>query len=134
MNKLLALADRVEKLTGPDREVDIQIELALGLVPEPYERAVCHGVPQMYFWDREDNHAPYVTPERYTELVDDAMLLVPADRRIGLVQEPSGGWQCAMLTLGSDDRDQCMVEHIKSPALALTCAALRARAHGGGEG
>lgn len=143
MNKLLALADRVEKLTGPDREVDLEIELALGLVSEPYERAVCHGVPQMYFWDREDTHAPYVTPERYTETVDAAEMLVPkgwnwmaGNRDQPLARAYVNNGEMAFVGAGMkrNPSRQWFETTAAKPALALTACALRARAHGGGEG
>lgn len=80
--KLLELADRVEKLAGPDREVDGLIYIALYI---PAERAgrIDH-INGCVGWSPKD--APYVSAidvPRYTASLDAAMTLyVSAPDRI----------------------------------------------------
>lgn len=151
MNKLLALADRVEKLTGPDREVDAEI-YAITSEAIDYQRIAIKmsDASRLERW-----HDGWVTvygakgeadpyPEdlaRYTSSLDVAKTLVPKGWGWQLSQTGvAGAW------LISDGEQPITVDGLTfpgvtaqvgakaiSPALALTCAALRARAHGGGE-
>lgn len=149
---LIELAESCEQADGADRGINRQVALAVGwhrytpselgrsnpgwIAPEDFagetvgkdgrKRPVLDSLHGTDIW-RE--------PRDYLGSLDAAMQLVPADRRVALVQEPSGKWQCAMLTLGNDERDQCIVEHIKDAATAVAAAALRARhAMEGGNG
>lgn len=111
---LLALAERVEALTGPDREVDAEIEAA-------------RGWPDVQ-WTGE---AP-----RYTASLDAAASLVPAGWTLDTLHEwdaahlrARGPWQGMLKRRVRHNytvRSQCL--HAATPALALTAAALRARA------
>lgn len=133
MNKLLALADRVEKLTGPDREVDAEIAAVQGL------RAVDEGHP--LGWQCYDADGRITAFRRYTASIDHAMTLVPEGWG-WMVSQPneraiaSGllkAWAPVMgeVQYGCDNRHAVACA---TPALALLAASLRARAHGGGEG
>lgn len=101
------LIERIEA-DGPSRKLDVEIFRAAYRMEYRYE------------------HLDDPGPE-FTSSIDAAMMLVPDDRRVALIQQPSGAWSCAMLTLGDDYRDQCEVEDAPTPALALCAAALRAR-------
>ena len=131
MNKLLALADRVEKLTGPDRETDWRIQEALGIGKWP---AIDIWPPFMK-GSKVDKSIP-----AYTASIDAAMTLVPAEAAHHFVEQQkvfrrSADYSWARLSLVFDDGFSVGDEgRAATPALALTSASLRARAHGGGEG
>ena len=127
MSDLEKLAARVEALVGPDREVDISISTALGLVPAAYERAVIHDKPHPYFWHVEDTHAPYWIPPRFTGSLDDVRTLIGdeewdlstqhciARATVGIERDYQTSWPGHGEHAGND------------PVLALLAAALRAR-------
>ncbi|WP_394659943.1 hypothetical protein [uncultured Novosphingobium sp.] len=140
MNKLLALADRVEKLTGPDRSIDGMIAEATGEYPcwAPMQNV---RQPELFTDGKPGTRAREWLAPKFTASLDAAMTLVPE----------GWGW-----TVGDKSPDPslawCEIDHLPwhegygwaverklivqaaTPALALICAALRARAHGGGEG
>ena len=101
---LLALADRVEALTGPCRETDAEVH-----------HAILQGI----------GTGLYGTQPSYTASLDAAMTLVP-----------EGHTWSADLNLGKKAFAWCYDDKMLSgrpckaatPALALTAAALRARA------
>lgn len=103
---LLALADRVEKLTGPDREVDHEIHAKV-VAPHLYDHIM---------WPA------------YTASLDAAMTLVPegiywmAAYGKRTPQEPIGA--CALYRPGVDA--PFIEVEANSVALALTAACLRA--------
>lgn len=147
MNKLLALADRVEKLTGPDREVDLLVhntlgveyrwswvhgafdgpkDLAVEVEPEWVTFAIAEGAGAMdALWQPDVIAVP-----RYTASLDAAMTLVPE----GLWAEGSLSSPGQLEVHGPCTYDPLGKGWAATPALALCTAALRARAHGGGEG
>jgi hypothetical protein len=123
---MLALADRVESLTGPCAGDDADIELAIGnWSPEHHEA-----------WNRyqecgECANPPLTSPSPprpFTASLDAAMSLKPDGREFSI----EGGW----------DYSGCHPAHVRAtawvsgaprvyaatPALALTAASLRARA------
>jgi hypothetical protein len=113
---LTALIARVEAATGPDREVDADIAVALnvgGLADPVWKR-----LPGGKFVDR-GCAINTVSADRYTASLDAAMALVPSgvdwlldSGRIAIVgRRPAGPFTARAAT----------------PALALTAAALRAR-------
>ncbi len=110
MSKLLELADRVEALSGPDREVDCLIaDAVLGPVRKPYVRGHC---------------------EKYTASLDAAMSLVPDGCTWGLTTSQRQGTLAEVyredangLTYGRQPSGRAAL-----PAPALCAAALRARA------
>ncbi len=134
MNKLLALADRVEKLTGPDREVDAEIAACLRIGTE---HKWAFNYPE---WEgRADGRVylekggPSFAALAYTASLDAAMTLVPTGWGYGLDYAPSGSG--LRFTLGSPDLEPVFVhgDAMTFPR-AIVVASLRARAHGGGEG
>ena len=114
--ELLKLAERVEALRGPDREVD-----------EAIERAIDNYTAFKYYTLGDDDQSDYI-PTRYTASLDAAMTLVPKgwawsvlDRRTTGYSKPNG--QCWT----KEDRST-LHEDAAAPALALCAAALRALA------
>lgn len=137
---LLKMADRVEALSGPDREVDERISLAIGL---PATVTIGHEVLGNL---RQVPH----TIKRYTASLDAAMTLVPAGWWV------AGLYFCHPDFRSAGDRDwhselggpvswvqfdvvpepeyECEGGNAATPALALTAAALRALAKDRGHG
>jgi hypothetical protein len=123
--KLLELAERVEKASGPDRELDQEICRAVG--PCKYQP---DGTWITYF---EGGYSHSINPLPVTASLDAAMTLVP----------DGYGFQAKLYSESSNESEAdvwkgCDYDPIHSaeaanPALALTAAALRARA-GMGEG
>ena len=123
-SSLLALAERVEGLDGPDREVDCRIWAALNGGGFDTYAAV---VPDFGQW-----RALY-----YTASLDAAMTLVPEGLRASMTFTGLDGYSCDI----SDQRGrQIAVAYshrdperpkMPIPSLALCAAALRARAQSG---
>jgi hypothetical protein len=121
-DELLALAKRVEALTGPDREVDTWIENHLGLA---------RFEPAHPFRSHCDGHTRK-EPKLYTASLDAAMSLVPE------------GWNWGAWMRHDWLKQNAQVWHLErkgstnngdaaTPALALTAAALRAIAETEGQ-
>jgi hypothetical protein len=102
MTDLLQLADRCEKATGPDRQLDADIFTALKLVP-----------------DRKHDGYPFYA---FTQSLDAAMTLVPEgeDWAVG-----SGPLFPTSARVAGKPAVQAA-----TPALALCAASLRAKANG----
>jgi hypothetical protein len=117
---LIALAERVEKAIGPDRELDAETHTATGQVA----RLVSGDLPPVCTHDYEQQVGYWV--KRYTSSLDAAMSLVPEGMR----------WKCgftkhvphvAEVWLG-DGRGYVDGNSDHSRPLALTAASLRALA------
>lgn len=119
--ELLALAERCEAATGPDRELDALIAYQhLGL----FVRNEGHPLGRKCY----DTHGIEVALPRYTASLDAAMTLVPEGRRQDHVWPDGEGGFCSYIW----EKDRAAYISGKSracsTALALTAAALRARA------
>jgi hypothetical protein len=113
-NTLQALAERCEQASGPDREINKDILLALG-----------YSWRGMNYWHSDDNRA-WEGSISFTASLDAALKLVP------------DGWRWAVST--TNDDPPCAFGHppdksfwiedtpAATPALALCAFALRARA------
>lgn len=106
MTDLIALALRVEALTGPCRETDHAIYAALN--PDSPLPEGGRLLPWAHC---------------FTDSLDAAMTLVPEGCRFVVSTEEPGPW--AWVGVSGEDTVATMAA---SPALALTAAALRARA------
>ncbi|MCA0318185.1 MAG: hypothetical protein LCH88_08965 [Proteobacteria bacterium] len=121
MTTLIALAERVEGLQGPDREVDAEVFRALG------------WQPSFWGWNAEG--------DRYTPKQPD--FTASLDAVCTLIAEKLPGWQTEQITwapepgghviasignfgVGDDYRCGMTEEPCATPALALLAAALRA--------
>ena len=103
----MELADRIEQLEGPDREIDAEIAKALGYA---------------FMW-------PVVwriTTPRFTKFIDEAVASVPSGYGWAVVtySEPSG-LVLANVTESFDKKPS--IAHANTPAIAICAAALRAK-------
>ena len=121
---MTTLADRIEGLAGPDREVDAEIAKAVGTL---------HGPEEIV--DFESRSVVYIDEQArpYTASIDAAMTLLPDNcgyalrKSIGLsplvsLQLDGDGWQIDRTVDGWTDWHRGA-----TPALALCAAAIRAR-------
>ena len=113
------LIERLEKATGPDRELDEDIAHAV-------------GVRSVMQWDHEacggDGSFEHMFP-RYTYSIDAALTLVPEgwEWRIDGGYLPDRHYACVM-NMGLVSEPQFTVDKTPStPAIALCIAALKAR-------
>lgn len=131
-DELLELADRVEKLSRPDKQVDAMIRCAVFAPAGAYvEQSRFNGAWCIYhganrngeplLWERRG-----LTPEQrlgeFTASLDSAMTLVPEGwTRFG---GNANGYE--EMTLTNDDLRRTVISFAATPALALTSASLRA--------
>lgn len=136
MSALMELASRVESATGADRELDALIEVAIGAWPNTFE-AEQSGTDEDEWSvvEREPGgrKVDRFRPERFTASLDAALtLLLPAQRLRGFGEGKSGRWAADIAC--RDTRRGLAIGQGATPALALTAAALRARASMEGAG
>ena len=133
--QILALADRVEALTGPDREVDAQIFRTTESAP-PFQylnkliALSWHEQEQAYFAQVSDDMRVRYDPPHFTASLDAAMTLVPE----GFVFSLDTFGSPAVAKVYLVRHDNCYVRTKRhtcaTPALALTAASLRAMVGG----
>lgn len=145
--ELKALAETVQKLTGPDREVDWRIADALGEVPDHVIQGPM-GTPYGWF-RREDQWSLTRTkesdvyagveswsPKPRTADINAAMSLVPEGYSWTLGQNVHHKhWLCSINYVNDEGEPTCLADSASraTPALTLTAAALLARAEQMGE-
>ena len=114
--ELLELAERCEKATGPDQELDRAIQLAIRK-PVPSDK-----------WTGRDAILPQ-KPRHYTASLDTAMTLVPEGQESGIIHE---AWSRLSDAAALHVRFWKAEDGSYAQALArfVTAAALRARASG----
>jgi hypothetical protein len=111
------LAGRCEASAGPDRELDRAIAPLTGL------RVLDEGHPLGWCcYDKDGHGAPLPS---YTASLDAAMQLVPEGCSWNLHKHSCWARACVFVDDGRDAGHYC---DCATPALALTAAALRARA------
>lgn len=126
---LLELADRVEAATGPDRELDAAIWLAVTPGATRKQTVIpANGQRQGWTIDetREATGRLIIVPH-YTASLDAAMTLVPEGRFVGALNQcdPGGEWHARIECHHAVYEDATA----KTAATALLAAALRARAN-----
>lgn len=138
---LTALAERVERASGPDRELDVAIAYASGLIRDQMGETYFIGagnngdyVLESGYYDHQGN-APELP--HFSSSLDAAMSLLPTGDGIclNIAQGPWVGhlarvWEVSA-ELAVDGRDACAWEvacNGQTLPLALTAAALRSRA------
>jgi hypothetical protein len=132
--EMLALAERVEQASGPDRALDAVI-LMTAAPPAGAER-LGHWMPlgtgQVYAWTTPPPHASgtggvWADAPRYTASLDAATTLMPDAHcwsiLVGRLAIQAGYWRRA-----EDESAATAWVVAATPALALCAAALRARA------
>lgn len=121
MDELRNLAERCEQAIGWDRELDCRIWVAVFGPDEPFE-SMAAAVVDYDLW----------VAQRYTASLDAAMTLVPEGWTFANLSQGDGkGWWCELRRghLTSFDATAFSKQlNNASPALAITAAALRARA------
>jgi len=140
-DELLALAERVEQATGPDREIDLAIFGALDMpLPEKYADMLVslawNEDQRAFIYQLGDMQVRY-EPAPYTASLDAALSLVPEGHRWLVDKRPfaegrSDGYRAQVYREGyyyKSDMSDTPTSWAASPATALTAAALRARAH-----
>lgn len=132
---LIALAERVESLEGPDRVTDCDIRMAVlgdmpfGVVTDNRHQIVRSGTLSEYIDAYRDviNLDGAISDEEirhYTTSIDGALSLVPEGASWSITSALADEPPCAtVVTMESTEHGLA-----ESPALALTAAALRARA------
>jgi hypothetical protein len=138
---LNTLADRVEKLSGPDREVDAMIAVALdyGLPPPMGECRASLRMPRAshdyervepgHYWLVQMSGMSLRSAPLFTASLDAAMTLVPEGWgrvEYGRYIKPADQFWAQI----SSDHLLEGSENCTTPALALCAAALRARSKG----
>jgi hypothetical protein len=132
-NPLHTLAARVERLTEPDRAVDAEIWLACTEGATRNQWSYVHQVTWRICEVDEtrelqpDGSRRLIVVPAYTSSLDAAMTLVASE------------WTWDVTSTGAawvqrDSVDNIQFARAASPSLALTAAALRARAEGGERG
>lgn len=144
---LLALAERIEKASGPDRELDAEVWCALfapaGAVVEQSKLngawCIYDGMEQRHpdqrrLWTGKNSRVVPVT-----ESNDDAMKLLPDGagfmlNRYWIAKSEDPVWSAHITTGGVPDNPSQSFEAMDAPsaALATTAAALKAKARTGG--
>ena len=114
VSDLLALAERVEALSGPDRDVNEQVLVAAGWF-----------VKDRWLHDPQGNRS-YNTPD-VTASLDAAMALVPGGWALDCLKEGEVGRWYVNLRPRDWVSEWQYSRGAANPALALTAAALRAR-------
>ena len=135
-DKLIALAERVEALDGPDREVDCAIGVAIGLFRTEPNRGWPGQIDYIQIREEGDlypGHGFDQLVPKYSASLDAAMSLLPVIETPGdpprhadfIIECTNAGLTIAAM-VGHDGRDRCSWG--ATPALVLTAAALRALA------
>lgn len=149
MTDLMELASRVEAGEGPDRELDAAIACVIGRPLGNIEHWL-HGDDISY---QPTAHGYYVAviptengdtrtsetfkAEAFTASLDAAMTLIPGDEMWDVSRESAETYTADLTCFYrgivdyEPDADKVPFGRAKSPALALTAACLRARAHQG---
>lgn len=129
---LLALADRCEAASGPDRELDCLIMDALERWPDGWVRqeSKVWGEGGPVFYHHPGGQPEWRVADSFTASIDAALTLVPEGWRRDIMDADNSDGLCRLET--EDDRE--IHTRGKTWALALCAAALRAQASETGRG
>lgn len=122
------LIDRLEKATGPDRELDVAIAFAIGRVRERdgnYLYATGNDSDMVVEPNEYDDHIVAQPLGYYTRSLDAAATLVPEKAAAWRVGRGDVSW--AVVSEGYRDSDKDHTVQAATPAIALCVAALKAR-------
>lgn len=124
-DELLALAERCEAATGPDRNLDEAIARSVNWCPPKVNAASweAHRDAKPNYWFTDSFGMP-----AYTASLDAAMTLVANENTWSVTTCGHEGLPRACVTLCAEDYAVDHVADAVTPALALTAACLRARA------
>lgn len=131
-SKLLALAEAVEKLTGPDRETDARIAHAIKWRWDDWaEGDLCiesYTVEAVIDRSQNSHNSIWQHLPRFTGSMDAAMTLVPEGWQTLGVEQSHDGAEWIWRLYPAYRSDSAVFGQSTTPALALTAACLRARA------
>lgn len=115
-----ALITRLEALTGPDRDIDADIQRALGLEPSDMD---FEGLPSSITWQ-----AVRAFARTFTSSIDDALTLVPEglEWHVAGPNKRHGNGQAWAGVFGEPFVGSENDSFAANPAIALTIACLRA--------
>lgn len=125
---LLALAERVEKATGPDRFLDAQIASVIRLEKVPHWARNWTGewkateFGSVVLMEDSGNPGPHFMANEYTASLDAAMTLVPEGMMFQVYRGDMGEGSAIVTRLKQIGLPRVFAA---TPALALTAAALR---------
>jgi hypothetical protein len=135
---LIALAERVEAATGPDRELDAaiyllanpKIRLFKGDRPLKLKRVwpTTNGLDRVFWYETVSGCSGGVDDVPYTGSLDAAMTLVPPGWEASLNTFANPAKASAYCINERNDIVRPAKQYLATAALALTAAALRARA------
>jgi len=137
MTDLMELASRVEAGEGPDRSLDHDIQDAVRLDGYTADRDGCSGnlCGTMTRMAADGDGVEWKPLLAYTASLDAAMSLIEADEYWRLGNDGEGPDPAAFKATVTSHDDEAMIHFhdavAETAALALCCAALRARAHQG---
>jgi hypothetical protein len=126
-----ALITRLEALTGPDRDIDADIQRALGLEPSDMD---FEGLPSSITWQ-----AVRAFARTFTSSIDDALTLVPEglewhvagpNKRHTIRKPKNGNGQAWAGVFGEPFVGSENDSFAANPAIALCIACLRAMEEG----
>lgn len=125
---LLSLAARVEKLTGPDRDVDAEVARAFGLAVSGYMTAL--GWVHTY---RKSELSGWLLLPSYTRSVDALLALIKSELpEARLMMSVGDDFSSAMITVGWGARKRILCPQVERPdnhvAICAVAAFLRAKA------
>ncbi len=132
---LASLIERLEKATGPDRELDVLIGYAIDLMGDDKHLSfrtsfdTC-GMEMMLRMAESYQNIWRTELPRYTASIEAAMTLVPHDWRIYAIQEeyivPRGNWFAGLDHRTAHHKYGSMIGKSSTPAIAICIAALKA--------
>lgn len=120
MADLQPLISRLEKVEGPDRELDAEIYASIGAVPSEVADPIT-GTEIVWIFNGSIGFPP-----KFTASLDAAVGLVPEGKAWGIEDVGAGNPLFEVYAGDGDDADHFVVH--KLAAIALCIAALKARA------
>ena len=128
MSEMLELAERCERLEGPNYAIEVEIFKAIH--PEYADYVQGRGGLVHRFDGSDQRVLSDIRPGNYTASLDSAMTLVPAGSDI-MVDNFDGphNKRCSASVYSPPSKGTENKGYGKTPALALTAACLRARHH-----
>ncbi len=124
-----ALIQRVEQASGPSRELDAEISVAVGRHETHIERR-SDGTAKLLPWRGDGTGSYNIDCRRYTASLDAAVSLVPSGWTAWGLRSRGGltSFYAEISRIhGPEDEEQAVFGRGPTPALALVAAALRAQ-------
>lgn len=122
MSEISELIERLEKATGPDREIDCAIKELLDPRYKPKDRVIYYGEAT---GEHVGEDGQFYKAPAYTASLDAALMLVPEDHpwAVGDLNEDDFPWACV-----TNQHTVDFNGNGSTPAVSMCIAALKARA------